>query len=372
MLKRLTLGAPIIGDSANDLWFLQPVTEAGRAGTPLAPAMVEAVRRLGFESFMYALATEPRSDRTTTAHVWTTLPDAWVDEYDCNGYIDDDPRLTLARGRASPLIWDAATIPARGRGRHFLERAARYGIRSGVMVMFNDATGARIVAGFHSPISPVNATRQAAIRNNLGNLMMASAEFHDHIVVPAFAGQLYPVWRGPPLTRRELECLELAARGMTSSDIGLKLGIAERTVNFHCSNLLLKLGVLNRHEAIALAVNRGLIQIGSCTDAPGGMPPLSFLFQTDAARAAGTPPAGTPWGDGSPALVQTRARNQSRSAAIVGTTAAGFNSARPSGGCAPYATATAATPALCASWISCVVSPIITVSSGVTPMRSIR
>ena len=45
---------------------------------------------------------------------------------------------------------------------------------------------------------------------------------------------------------------------MTSIDIGEKLGIAERTVNFHFGNILSKLGALNRHEAIAIAVRRGL------------------------------------------------------------------------------------------------------------------
>ena len=46
---------------------------------------------------------------------------------------------------------------------------------------------------------------------------------------------------------------------MTSADIGIKLGIAERTANFHFANILSKLDALNRHEAIAKGMNLGII-----------------------------------------------------------------------------------------------------------------
>jgi DNA-binding CsgD family transcriptional regulator len=48
---------------------------------------------------------------------------------------------------------------------------------------------------------------------------------------------------------------------MTSADIGIKLGIAERTANFHFGNILTKLDALNRHEAIAKGMKRGIIQM---------------------------------------------------------------------------------------------------------------
>jgi len=47
---------------------------------------------------------------------------------------------------------------------------------------------------------------------------------------------------------------------MTSSQIGASLGIGERTVHQHFSNLLGKLGATNRHEAIAKAAAAGLIE----------------------------------------------------------------------------------------------------------------
>lgn len=61
------------------------------------------------------------------------------------------------------------------------------------------------------------------------------------------------------LTERERMCLTLSANGQTSTDIGLKLGIKPRTVNFHFSKILKKLNALNRQEAIAKAVRANLL-----------------------------------------------------------------------------------------------------------------
>jgi len=61
------------------------------------------------------------------------------------------------------------------------------------------------------------------------------------------------------LTKQELNCLRLSARGQSSTDIGLKLGITPRTVNFHFSKILKKLNALNRQEAIAKAAIANLL-----------------------------------------------------------------------------------------------------------------
>ena len=69
------------------------------------------------------------------------------------------------------------------------------------------------------------------------------------------------------LTHRERQCLGMAANGLTSGDIGGKLGIAERTVNFHMGNVLRKMEALNRAEAIAKALARGVLQAGAILSA---------------------------------------------------------------------------------------------------------
>ncbi len=63
------------------------------------------------------------------------------------------------------------------------------------------------------------------------------------------------------LTGRELEVLQLMARGLTNRQIGRRLGISEHTVKFHAGGLLGKLGARSRAEAVARAIGLGWILV---------------------------------------------------------------------------------------------------------------
>jgi DNA-binding NarL/FixJ family response regulator len=62
------------------------------------------------------------------------------------------------------------------------------------------------------------------------------------------------------LTPRELEVLELLAEGLTQSQIAKELVISPRTVGTHIQNLLGKLDVHSRAQAVALAHREGLVR----------------------------------------------------------------------------------------------------------------
>lgn len=68
-----------------------------------------------------------------------------------------------------------------------------------------------------------------------------------------------PVEADSKLTAREREVLELLSRGMSNVEIGKKLFISDTTVKFHVGNILRKLGVSRRAEAVHLAGKMGLI-----------------------------------------------------------------------------------------------------------------
>jgi DNA-binding NarL/FixJ family response regulator len=62
-----------------------------------------------------------------------------------------------------------------------------------------------------------------------------------------------------PLTARELEVLQRLAAGQTNRQIADALFVTERTVKFHVSAILAKLGAANRTEAVAIANQRRLL-----------------------------------------------------------------------------------------------------------------
>ena len=62
-----------------------------------------------------------------------------------------------------------------------------------------------------------------------------------------------------PFSPREHEVLTLAAEGLTNKEIAYRLGISERTVQFHINSIFNKTATNSRTEAVALALKNGWI-----------------------------------------------------------------------------------------------------------------
>jgi NarL family two-component system response regulator LiaR len=62
------------------------------------------------------------------------------------------------------------------------------------------------------------------------------------------------------LTRREQDVLRLLVKGMSNPEIAASLYISRATVKVHISNILSKLGVSNRAEAISMAIQNKLVK----------------------------------------------------------------------------------------------------------------
>jgi DNA-binding NarL/FixJ family response regulator len=65
----------------------------------------------------------------------------------------------------------------------------------------------------------------------------------------------------PRLTERELEVVKALARGKSNKEIALSLGISEKTVRNHASNIYKKLHIFDRTQAVIYAIRRGLVDI---------------------------------------------------------------------------------------------------------------
>lgn len=83
-------------------------------------------------------------------------------------------------------------------------------------------------------------------------------------LAPEAAQVLIQAHRHPPqvgfdLTDRERDVLALMVEGLTNLEIAERLVVSRSTIKFHVSNVLSKLGVSSRTEAVAVAVKEGLL-----------------------------------------------------------------------------------------------------------------
>ncbi len=93
-----------------------------------------------------------------------------------------------------------------------------------------------------------------------------SAAAGEVLVSPALLARLLPRLHrersgiGQDLTGREIEVLRALSRGLSNAAIAAELGISVNTVRNHMQNVLAKLGVHSKLEALSVAVREGIVE----------------------------------------------------------------------------------------------------------------
>jgi DNA-binding NarL/FixJ family response regulator len=136
-------------------------------------------------------------------------------------------------------------------------RIAEHFPRSRVLVLTTYDTDADILRAIEA-----GATGYLLKDTPVGTLIEAirAAARGETVLAPPVAARLVTRMRAPAaeqLTPREVQVLELVARGLSNLEIGRELHIGEATVKTHLLRAFAKLGVNDRTAAVTAAIARG-------------------------------------------------------------------------------------------------------------------
>lgn len=244
------------------------------AVSPIAPSLAEGLpecdgrdalrdwlrsfaRRLGFYGARYVHLGHG-CVRTTAVRPARFLSTAARDEGQgaVGAWLSGDPSIARAATAFAPFAWSTRRRPElTEHQRAWLDAERARGVGGGIALPVQDhAAGPACVSIF----GVEEADAAQLIRRRAPELAFAAALFHECMRAQVPAGS---VGSKVMLTRREIECLRLAAIGNTVIQTALILGIAERTVEFHLANAAAKLGAANKVHAVAIAASDRLIAI---------------------------------------------------------------------------------------------------------------
>jgi DNA-binding CsgD family transcriptional regulator len=247
----LTMAKPLFQDTQTSVDSLVQLIRRCSRHDDIHVAFATIATQYRFDGMSYFLLAETQRGPAVMHH-WTSSSSRWRILYAERQYQSIDPRIVLTQGRSVPVLWRTNPFNEQHRTTCFASDAHRCGLRSGVALSSDDVRVGRLVLSWDSMETGDDARRIADIHHQLSELMLVAGHLHEAML--AHCRSALATRPHARLTPRERECVAFAARGLTSVDIGMKLGITERTVNFHFGNITAKLGVLNRAEAIVRAI----------------------------------------------------------------------------------------------------------------------
>jgi LuxR family quorum sensing-dependent transcriptional regulator len=215
--------------------------------------VVEELRKLGelfgYENFCVASLPQP-GERFEPYVLVSGWPEGWMRRYDENGYAHVDPVMARIRRTSLPVVWSEAPYDPSDPGpSRVMNESPEFGLVEGVSVGVSTPKGFKAGVSFSARKLRLSGPERIAL----------------HLVAVYAEGRARALLGGkePPaasvLSRRELECLKWAAEGLTAWEISVILSLSRRTVEQYLASATQALGAVNRVQAVAEAMRRGIL-----------------------------------------------------------------------------------------------------------------
>lgn len=238
----------------------QGFIEQCQAGTPvqvLAQAFRRGTETLGFRHFACCSHVDPLKPprRAVMLH---SYPKEWAQLFSELEFFDIDPVFLQASRSLVPFFWstqsfaDALSPPQQ----EIFHEARRYGLTRGFTVPIHLINAPRDFRASCSVVPDSESLESAAYFA----VQLMAFYMYEAASKEAEAKDPPPVQR--PLSRRERQCLELAAQGKSDWVSSKILGLSERTVHNHVENAKRRLQVATRVQAVVHALAQAQISLG--------------------------------------------------------------------------------------------------------------
>ncbi|MBM9401915.1 LuxR family transcriptional regulator [Gluconacetobacter azotocaptans] len=226
-----------------DLIAMAERLESAHSRSTLLRSYLKSLKEVG--DFYFAFGRFDRSQNQPHEIIHVSYPDDWIEYYTDQKYITEDPTITKVAQTHTPYRWNELRdlLPSQ---RNIFSGLSTYGVRDGYTIPLHSPDGMVFVASF--------ACRASVTRIDRVILTTLTTQFY-------FRYQALTLSPSPSvvLSDREKECLRWAARGKSSWETGMIIGISENTVNFHIKNALSKLRCSSRIVGVVRAICLGLI-----------------------------------------------------------------------------------------------------------------
>jgi DNA-binding CsgD family transcriptional regulator len=210
---------------------------------------------LEVDHFIYGIRLNPGSGEGRE-FVLSGYPNSWRQLYEREHYVAIDPTVAHAVSSTLPLVWSELLFVESGASA-LMEDARQFGLRSGMTIPLHSSN---LEVGLMSFVRDTPRMSLLESSHLMGQAQLFATYLHE--------GARRLLERREEvqnitcrLTPRERECLTWVAAGKSSWDIGKIAALSERTVNFHIGNVMKKLNVTSRSQAVARALAGGLIQM---------------------------------------------------------------------------------------------------------------
>lgn len=167
-----------------------------------------------------------------------------------------DPVLRRMKGMGAPFVYDQSTYVDDGAADLWEEQAV-FGYRTGVSMALHLPGGRHFLMGVDRARDlPTDDDRITRMMADLQLLAIHAQDAAVRLLLDEAQRRLDL----PRLTAREREVLRWTSEGKSAWEVSVILGMSEHTVNFHLRNLMAKLDVTSKHQAVLKAMSLGLIE----------------------------------------------------------------------------------------------------------------